>query len=89
MDKKYWNKFYKKDTVTNKHSDFAEFCFKEYIPQKSTILELGSGNLRDAYFFSINSHFFHEFLSFFMKMMKKIFFFQNTQNLQLKTERSR
>lgn len=56
MDKKYWNKFYKKNMVINKPSNFAQFCLEKYIPPKSTILELGSGNLRDAYFFANNSH---------------------------------
>jgi len=52
MDKYYWDIFYKKKSAVNFPSPFAEFCIKNYIKRGSKILELGSGNGRDAIYFS-------------------------------------
>ena len=57
MDKKYWNKFYKDRSAVSFPSSFAEFCVENYINTGSKILELGSGNARDAlYFFRKQNH---------------------------------
>ena len=52
MDKDYWSAFYKNRSAVNFPSSFAEFCFDNYINTGSKILELGSGNGRDALYFS-------------------------------------
>ena len=57
MDKEYWNKFYKNRSAVDFPSSFAEFCLENYINTGSKILELGSGNGRDAlYFFRKQNH---------------------------------
>ena len=59
MDKKYWNEYYKnhgKDLGLVSPSSFAEFCNKRFLKNKKRILELGSGNGRDAFYFLTNSH---------------------------------
>jgi len=52
MDRDYWESFYKHRLAVNFPSSFAEFCLENYIPPQSNILELGSGNGRDAFYFS-------------------------------------
>ena len=52
MDREYWESFYKHRLAVNFPSSFAEFCLENYIPRESCILELGSGNGRDAFYFS-------------------------------------
>eukprot|EP01047_Picozoa_sp_COSAG01_P026563 COSAG01_NODE_1716_length_9403_cov_4.038697_3_plen_217_part_00 len=61
-DCKHWNKFYKtnsKDLSLMYRSDFAYFCEKNFF-NKCThplkILELGSGNGRDSFFFAQKGH---------------------------------
>lgn len=60
MDKKYWNKYYKnhgEDIEISKPSSFAQFINKEYLQKKKfKIVELGSGNGRDAIYFANLSH---------------------------------
>ncbi|MBH10751.1 MAG: hypothetical protein CMG74_10460 [Candidatus Marinimicrobia bacterium] len=59
MDKKYWNKYYKnhgKDVELISASSFAQFCIKRFLKDKKTILELGSGNGRDAFYFLTKGH---------------------------------
>jgi len=55
MDKKYWQKYYKthgKDFSIVKQSSFATFCMNEFFDQQGlNIVELGSGNGRDAIYF--------------------------------------
>ena len=46
---RYWDNFYKK-FYTNRPSNFAKFFLKK-IKKKTNILEVGSGNGRDSYFF--------------------------------------
>lgn len=57
MDKEYWDNFYKQKKVVHFPSTFAEFCLSEFIKPKSTIVELGSGNGRDALYFAENEHY--------------------------------
>jgi len=56
MDKKYWNNYYKqhgKDGGIRSPSTFAEFCLDKFFIEKGlNIVELGSGNGRDAIFFA-------------------------------------
>tara|TARA_Y100000746_G_scaffold231135_1_gene244199 strand:+ start:4943 stop:5608 length:666 start_codon:yes stop_codon:yes gene_type:complete len=47
----YWNQYYKSKTAPIIPSQFAVFFANEINPQ-STVIELGSGNGRDAFFFS-------------------------------------
>jgi ubiquinone/menaquinone biosynthesis C-methylase UbiE len=54
MDINYWNNYYESRGVTSQPSSFAAFCLKEYIPKGARILELGSGNGRDAFYFANN-----------------------------------
>ena len=60
MDKIYWNNYYQKhgkDKNISKHSSFAQFCLDNFFTDKSfNILELGSGNGRDAIFLAHHKH---------------------------------
>jgi len=60
MDKNYWEDYYfnhGKDIGINKQSSFSEFCEKKYFHEKElNIVELGSGNGRDAIYFSHRGH---------------------------------
>jgi tellurite methyltransferase len=60
MDKKYWNDFYrqhKEDISISSHSSFSEFCLsKFFIKNDLNIIELGSGNGRDAIYFACHQH---------------------------------
>lgn len=51
MDKDYWEQYYTKYRSPGGPSPFAEDVIK-YLTPKTTLLELGSGNGRDAVFFS-------------------------------------
>ena len=59
MDKKYWQNYYKvsgKDFSISKQSSFATFCLDKFFTQeKLNIVELGSGNGRDAIYFACNN----------------------------------
>ncbi len=56
MDKKYWNSYYKqhgKDENITTHSTFSQFCLDKFFRKNNlNIIELGSGNGRDAIFFA-------------------------------------
>lgn len=54
-DKEFWNNFYQSDSASNNPSPFAQFCLDQYILPQSDLLELGSGNGRDAFFFAQNN----------------------------------
>ena len=58
MDRKYWDEYYKnhgKDEAIYKPSTFAIFCLNRYFhKQNLKIIELGSGNGRDAVYFAQN-----------------------------------
>ena len=60
MDKKYWNNYYQKhgkDKGISKCSSFAQFCLDNFFIDKNlNIIELGSGNCRDAIFFAHHQH---------------------------------
>ena len=60
MDKQYWDEFYKqygKSEEIREASTFAKFCQENFFKNKSlNILELGSGNGRDAKFFARMGH---------------------------------
>tara|TARA_X000000368_G_C23030046_1_gene712095 strand:- start:239 stop:883 length:645 start_codon:yes stop_codon:yes gene_type:complete len=60
MDKRYWEEFYKErglDKDISDQSTFASFCADKFFQNgKKNILELGSGNGRDAIFFAKNEH---------------------------------
>jgi len=60
MDKIYWDNYYQKhgkDKSISKHSSFAQFCLDNFFSDKSlNVLELGSGNGRDAIFLASHKH---------------------------------
>ena len=60
MDKKYWNTDYQqhgKDKGISKCSSFAQFCLDNFFIEKNyNIVELGSGNGRDAIFLAHYKH---------------------------------
>ena len=47
----YWNKFYKKKSITSE-STFAKFTYKKISKKKVNLLDIGCGNGRDSYFFN-------------------------------------
>ena len=55
-DKNYWEKYYLEhgqDNDIKHHSSFAEFCYERFFYAKAKrIVELGSGNGRDAIYFA-------------------------------------
>ena len=60
MDKKYWENYYRqhgKDDEIISHSSFANFCLINFFQdKKNNIVEIGSGNGRDAIYFAHNQH---------------------------------
>ena len=60
MDLKYWDDYYQqygKDKGISKHSSFAQFCLDNFFTEKKlNIVELGSGNGRDAIFLAHHGH---------------------------------
>jgi tellurite methyltransferase len=60
MDKKYWNIYYQrhgKDKGISKCSSFAQFCLDNFFIERNlNIVELGSGNGRDAIFIARHDH---------------------------------
>ena len=63
MESKYWDEYYKKhgkDNGISINSSFAEFCQKNYFDGKElSVVELGSGNGRDAIYFAHKGHKVH------------------------------
>ena len=55
MDKQYWNKYYAEQTSPTEATSFARHISSQ-MPPRSTILELGCGNGRDAFFFAEAGH---------------------------------
>lgn len=51
MNNKHWQKFYKTNKPLKKPSSFAKFI-ETFIPAKSILYDLGSGNGRDSVFFA-------------------------------------
>jgi len=60
MDKDYWNDFYKlhgSDSEITNHSSFVKFCVEHFFREKNmNIVELGSGNGRDAIYLAHHNH---------------------------------
>jgi methylase of polypeptide subunit release factors len=60
MDLKYWDDYYLqhgKDKGISKHSSFSQFCLDNFFTEKNlNIVELGSGNGRDAIFLAHHGH---------------------------------
>ncbi len=60
MDKKYWDHYYTKfgkDKGISLHSSFSEFCVEKFfLNKKLNIVEIGSGNGRDAIYFAHHNH---------------------------------
>ena len=60
MDKKYWDNYYHrhgKDRSITRPTSFAKFCLKNFFNRiKLNIVELGSGNGRDAIYFANHNH---------------------------------
>ena len=50
--KKYWNTYYNLKHGINKKSNFASFINKKYINKDTILLDVGSGNGRDAFYFT-------------------------------------
>ncbi len=48
----YWNKYYKSLRQNNNESNFARFIKKKLVNKKSIILDVATGDGRDAFFFS-------------------------------------
>lgn len=60
MDREYWDSYYKVhglDVGIQEGSSFAQFCQDKFFKYtEKNILEIGSGNGRDAKYFSMNKH---------------------------------
>ena len=56
MDIKYWTKFYQKHKTNTNPSLFARFVYENYLSLQAapSLLELGCGNGRDAFYFAQN-----------------------------------
>jgi len=55
-DHEFWDEFYEGQNAVGYPSPFAEFCESHFLDDTSLILELGSGNGRDAFFFYDRGH---------------------------------
>ena len=51
-DLTYWNNFYNTDVKLNKNSNFASLIKNKFLKKKMKVLEIGTGNGRDAFYFS-------------------------------------
>ncbi len=47
----YWDNYYKITKKNNKASNFSKFFFKKFLNNKSILLDIGTGDGRDAFFF--------------------------------------
>ncbi|MFA6706014.1 MAG: class I SAM-dependent methyltransferase [Bacteroidales bacterium] len=56
MNKKHWDKFYKKGKAPLQPTEFAKFCLK-YIKPKSILIDVGCGNGRDTLYFNKSKKF--------------------------------
>jgi len=52
MDKNYWEDYYKKQNANQKPSFFAKHIYENVVCDRSTLIELGCGNGRDAVYFA-------------------------------------
>ena len=55
-DLKYWNFYYNKENRLVKKSNFAALIKKKLLKKRMNILEIGTGNGRDAFYFSKHSN---------------------------------
>ncbi len=55
MEKTYWDNYYNSNIAVSQPSLFAQFVLKEYVKERSSLLEIGCGNGRDAIFFALNN----------------------------------
>lgn len=51
-DQKYWNRYYKNNSKNISKSNFAFFIKKKFKKKSINIFEIGTGNGRDAFYFS-------------------------------------
>ena len=53
MNKEYWEKIYKENKLIKEASNFASFCYENYISGTSnnTLIDIGCGNFRDTLYF--------------------------------------
>ena len=51
----YWNKYYRLKKSPLLPSNFAKYCKKKYLKKNKSLLEIGCGNGRDAFFFYKNN----------------------------------
>ena len=56
MNREYWDNFYKKQKTIKEPSDFAVFCYQNYIKDKKeqSLIDIGCGNFRDSIYFIKN-----------------------------------
>ena len=57
MNKEYWDDYYKKTNIIRKPSDFAVFCYNNYISNgigEQSLIDIGCGNFRDSLYFIEN-----------------------------------
>ena len=50
--KKYWNNYYDLKNHNKKPSNFALFIYKKYIKKNTVLLDVGSGDGRDSFYFT-------------------------------------
>lgn len=53
-EKEYWKNFYKEHRIGEIPSSFAEFVMKKFLKRDMSLLEMGCGNGRDAFYFASN-----------------------------------
>lgn len=51
-NEKYWNKYYKSQKKKSPASNFAKFINKKFLKKKDIVLDVATGNGRDAFFLS-------------------------------------
>ena len=55
--KKYWDNYYKNIKKNNRASNFSKFILKKFLKKKSILLDIGTGDGRDAFYFNNNIKF--------------------------------
>lgn len=59
MDKQYWDQFYESlvdEHEINQCSTFADFCLNNFFCDSKSVVDLGCGNARDAWYFAKQGH---------------------------------
>tara|TARA_B100002052_G_C15662158_1_gene497817 strand:+ start:143 stop:781 length:639 start_codon:yes stop_codon:yes gene_type:complete len=49
--RKYWNSYYKNYKPNNEPSNFSKFIYKKFLKKNNVLLDIGTGDGRDAFFF--------------------------------------